>query len=92
MRANLSFSHEEDYFPVIKPKAGSTNIALAVDAGIRWMALKNVSFDIFYKMRLSQPHYVFEYKDPIEGAPGSFVYRPELLVLHSIHVGVAYHF
>jgi hypothetical protein len=93
MRPNLGFSHEEDYFPVIKSTtASSTDIALAVDAGIRWMALKNVSFDIFYKMRLSQPSYVFDYADPIEGAGASFTYRPQTLVLHSAHVGVAYHF
>lgn len=93
MRPNLGFSHEEDYFPVIKPNtARSWNIALAVDAGIRWMALKNVSLDLFYKMRLSQPSYVFDYRDPIEGAGASFTYRPQTLVLHSAHLGVAYHF
>ena len=92
MRPNLGFSHEEDYFPVIKSTSSSTDIALAVDAGIRWMALKNVSLDLFYKMRLSQPSYVFDYSDPIAGAPASFTYRPQTLVLHSAHVGVAYHF
>ena len=36
----------------------STNICLAVDAGIRYMCLKNVSIDISFKYRYAQPSYL----------------------------------
>src|SRR5208337_65362 len=38
---------------------GSVNIALAADAGIRIMALKNVSIDLSFKYRYAQPSYTF---------------------------------
>jgi hypothetical protein len=79
----------------IKPgSASSVDVALAVDAGFRWMALKNVSIDIFYKMRFSYPSFSFDYADPYgSGAKSSFTYSPDsCYVLHSGNLGVAYHF
>lgn len=67
---------------------GSTNIALAVDAGIRFMALKNVSFDISFKYRYANPSYNF---DNIAGSGVSVDFKPTYN-LFSGQVGVAYHF
>ena len=67
----------------------STNIALAVDAGIRIMALKNVSFDISFKYRYAQPSYTFSGID--FGLPCTFKLNP-VYQLFSGQVGVAYHF
>lgn len=91
MRAKFSFTHEDEPFGVSAGSASSTDIALVVDAGFRWMPLKHVSIDLFYKMRLSSPKFSFDYSDPIEGTRASFTYNPGN-VLHSGHLGVAYHF
>jgi hypothetical protein len=72
----------------------STNIALAVDAGIRIMALKNVSFDISFKYRYAQPSYNFSGIDAANlgiNAPATFKLNP-VYSLFSGQVGVAYHF
>ncbi|RJR36119.1 MAG: hypothetical protein C4567_13975 [Deltaproteobacteria bacterium] len=71
---------------------GSTNIALAVDAGVRYMALKNVSLDLSFRYRYTNPSY--SYTGVISG-PGqstaSFRYEPTLN-LFSVQLGAAYHF
>ena len=67
---------------------GATNIALAADAGIRYMALKNVSFDISFKYRYAKPSYDFS---DISGSGVSIDFQPTLN-LFSGQVGVAYHF
>ena len=69
----------------------STNIALAVDAGIRYMALKNVSIDISFKYRYAQPSYSYSGINAADGAPASFTLNPTYN-LFSGQVGVAYHF
>jgi opacity protein-like surface antigen len=72
----------------------STNIALAVDAGIRIMALKNVSFDISFKYRYAQPSYTFSGIDDAVlqlNAPATFKLNP-VYSLFSGQLGVAYHF
>lgn len=75
--------------------ASSTDIALAVDAGIRYMALKNVSFDISFKWRYANPSYSFSGQDLARGtfigAPASFTLNPTYNLL-SFQAGVAYHF
>jgi len=38
----------------------STNVALVVEPGIRWMALKNVSIDTSFRYRLVRPVYAFD--------------------------------
>lgn len=73
---------------------GSTNIALAVDAGIRYMALKNVSIDLSFKYRYANPTFTYSGSAflPGEGAvPATFKYEPTYN-LFSGQLGVAYHF
>ncbi len=71
----------------------STDIALAVDAGVRYMALKNVSIDLSFKWRYAQPHYVFGGQDgsTFPSTPAKFVMDPTYS-LFSFQVGAAYHF
>ncbi len=68
---------------------GATNIALAVDAGLRIMVLKNVSVDLSFKYRYAQPSYTFNGID--FGIPTSFKLEP-VYQLFSGQLGVAYHF
>ena len=76
----------------IKPGSqSSANIALAVDAGIRWMCLKNVSLDISFKYRFAQANYNFDYVDPLDFTRQSFNLNPTYH-LFSGQVGAAYHF
>ena len=70
---------------------GSVDIALAADAGIRYMALKNVSFDISFKYRYAQPTYQFAGQNAIDAVPARFTLNPSLN-LYSFQAGVAYHF
>jgi opacity protein-like surface antigen len=69
-----------------------TTIALAVDTGIRWMALKNVSIDVSFKYRYAQPKFSYKF---VPGnnfiAPGTMNLNPTYN-LFSGQVGVAYHF
>jgi hypothetical protein len=80
----------------LKPGSDAVaTIALAVDAGLRWMVLKNVSFDLFFKYRYARPefHYSASFFDPITGTtlPVGFDLDP-IFHLFSGQVGVAYHF
>ncbi len=59
----------------------SVDPCLAVDAGICYMALANVSIDIFFKYRYAEPEYKFS----------SFTMRPAYN-LFAGGLGVAYHF
>ncbi len=78
---------------------GSTDIALAVDAGLRYMALKNVSLDLSFKWRYAQPTYTFGGVDNpgtgftgiVGGGPATFKLNPTYS-LFSFQAGVAYHF
>jgi hypothetical protein len=70
---------------------GSTNIALAVDTGVRFMALKNVSFDISFKYRYAQPSYTFTAVNGADQAAARATISPTLN-LYSFQAGVAYHF
>ncbi len=71
---------------------GSTNIALAVDAGIRYMALKNVSFDISFKYRYANPSYNFTTVRSVPMHARSTSSSTPPYNLFSGQVGVAYHF
>jgi len=92
-----TFTQPVDLDPLgIKPGSDSgATIALAVDAGLRWMVLKNVSFDLFFKYRYAQPsfHYEAMFFNPLTGTtlPLAFNLNPALH-LFSGQVGVAYHF
>ena len=72
----------------------ATVLALAVEAGLRWMALKNVSLDASFKYRYAVPSYSY-LVDP--GGNGFFLQRHSMtmdqtLNLFSFQVGAAYHF
>jgi opacity protein-like surface antigen len=72
---------------------GSTDIALAVDAGIRYMALKNVSIDASFKYRWANPSYSYSGvagPGPI-AIPINYKYEPTYN-LFSFQLGAAYHF
>ncbi len=68
-----------------------TAIALAVDTGIRFMALKNVSIDISFKYRYAQPSFSFQGRNGANNIVDSFTLHPTYN-LFSGQVGVAYHF
>jgi opacity protein-like surface antigen len=78
-------------------KGGSKSdafIALAVDAGVRWMALKNVSIDIFFNYRYAQPSFGYNCVDTFHASGFSnsnLTLRPTYHIL-SGNVGVAYYF
>jgi len=70
---------------------GSTDIALAVDAGLRYMALKNVSIDASFKYRWANPSYSYSGALFNGGVPINFKYEPTYN-LFSFQLGAAYHF
>jgi opacity protein-like surface antigen len=81
-------------FGISPGSQSSTDIALAVDAGIRYMCLKNVSIDLSFKYRWANPSY--EYRGNLSNPfgvviPTSFKYEPTYN-LFSGQLGVAYHF
>jgi len=72
----------------------ATTIALAVDAGIRYLALKNVSLDLSFKYRYAQPHFEFSGSNrEVNGVavPVSYKLDPTYHLL-SGQMGAAYHF
>lgn len=69
-------------------------LALAVETGLRWMALKNVSLDLSFKYRFAEPSYTYTLSSGANGffiAPHS-VTMNQTLHLFSFQVGAAYHF
>lgn len=69
----------------------ATNAGLAVEAGLRWMALKNVSLDVSFKYRYFNPVYSWSGNDSFFGAGFIDHLRPNFN-LFSLQVGAAYHF
>jgi opacity protein-like surface antigen len=77
----------------IKPGSqSSTDICLAVEGGVRYMALKNVSLDVSFKYRYAAPTYTYTWTD---------IYNPTFrrtntlameYNLFSFQCGAAYHF
>jgi len=81
-------------FGISPGSQSSTDIALAVDAGLRYMCLKNVSIDLSFKYRWANPSYEYHGRlsNPFGLAvPTSFKYEPTYN-LFSGQLGVAYHF
>jgi hypothetical protein len=88
----------------IKPGSDSdVEPCLAVETGLRWMALKNVSVDVSFKYRYARPEYGYRYMDistgsPVAGAPTPFFISNHSITLKptyhllSFQVGAAYHF
>jgi len=88
-------------FPVNQTgKLGSSSdvtIALAMEAGLRWMALKNVSIDLSFKYRYARPTFNYDVTSfnlspiNIPGRAGS-ISMDAAMHLFSGQMGVAYHF
>jgi opacity protein-like surface antigen len=75
---------------VKSPSDSSVDLALAVETGIRWMALKNVSLDVSFKYRYARPTYTFPFSS-VAFAPNTWRLRPDFNFF-SVQVGAAYHF
>ena len=79
----------------VKPgNQSAASLGICTELGFRWMALKNVSIDLFYTFRYIRPTYKYNYNDPITGAATSIEMTPGSggNEIHSGNVGVAYHF
>jgi opacity protein-like surface antigen len=83
----------------VKPGGqSSADIALAVETGIRYMALKNVSIDVSFKYRYAQPTYNYSFIDPyVEDARAAVPIPTNMTLSPTYHllsgqIGVAYHF
>lgn len=75
----------------LKPGSDSTaTICLAVEAGLRWMALKNVSIDASFKYRHAAPQ--FNYHFQADFTPATSVTLNPTYNLFSGQLGVGYHF
>ena len=71
--------------------ASDTVPALAADVGLRYMALKNVSFDLSFRYRYANPQFNFGGIDTVSGNPATFKLNP-VYQQFSAQAGVAYHF
>jgi opacity protein-like surface antigen len=81
----------------------SVDVALAVDAGLRYMCLKNVSIDLSFKYRYANPGYSYSGNLGLAILPGiraqaalptvpvHTTYAPDFN-LFSVQLGAAYHF
>ena len=69
-------------------------LALAVETGLRYMALKNVSLDLSFKYRYAEPSYTYN----LSAGANNFFIAPhsitmnQTLHLFSVQLGAAYHF
>jgi len=66
-------------------------VCLTVDAGVRYMVLRNVSIDVFFKYRRAQPSFTYDVADPHNGLRSSVTLSPTFN-LFSANVGVGLHF
>jgi len=102
---NLKFAGTHPVIPPIpffdgtRKLASQSNavICLAVETGLRWMALKNVSIDISFKYRYAQPSFHYSFANPGDLTfPGEFpvnsINLNPAFHLFSGQVGAAYHF
>jgi len=79
----------------VKPGSDSSvNLGGCGELGVRWMALKNVSFDLFFQYRFVYPTFSYNYRDPITALNTSFEFTPGSGGYHlfSAQLGVGYHF
>jgi hypothetical protein len=89
---SLDPSVQANGLSISKASYTDATIALAVESGIRYMALKNVSIDLSFKYRYAQPNFDFTGRtNDANGAPASFKLNPTYN-LFSGELGVAYHF
>jgi hypothetical protein len=73
------------------PSDSTVYPALAVEGGLRWMVLKNVSLDASFKYRYAHPIYAFSSVIDYFGTIHKFRFSPTLS-LFSFQAGAAYHF
>ncbi len=68
-------------------------LCLAAEAGLRWMALKNVSVEVSFKYRFTEPRFSYTMNNFLLGSftPHTFTLQPTFH-LFSGQVGAAYHF
>ncbi|MCL6621261.1 MAG: hypothetical protein K6T55_04090 [Syntrophobacterales bacterium] len=85
-------------FQILNKTKSSVDVGLAVDAGFRYYALKNVSIDVFFKYRWVEPSYSFTLRSTVTDPLGveyvrnhSFKMNPSYHMF-SGNIGVAYHF
>ncbi|OGP71719.1 MAG: hypothetical protein A2Y80_00180 [Deltaproteobacteria bacterium RBG_13_58_19] len=69
----------------------SIDLALAAEAGFRWMALKNVSLDVSFKYRFTQPSYAYYHAQSSGIIQNDYFLKPDYHFF-SFQVGAAYHF
>jgi hypothetical protein len=93
--------HSGNAYPpyLTKTSPGSSvDIALAAEAGIRYMALKNVSIDLSFKYRFAQPTYKYSFMDSFTEEAQAATPLPTGTTLSPTYhlfsgqLGVAYHF
>lgn len=87
-RVTSPFGLEESFEPGSQSDAV---VCLVVDAGVRWMALKNVSIDVFFKYRHARPSFTYNVVDDHNGLMSQVTLNPTF-DLFSVNVGAAYHF
>jgi opacity protein-like surface antigen len=56
---NVGSAHNSQAFISVEQSASSVDIALVAEAGVRFMALKNVSLDVAFRYRWCQPTYSY---------------------------------
>lgn len=78
-------------FDVDADSQSTAVIALAVDAGVRWMALKNVSIDVCFNYRYAEPSFRYRFNDPFTFVEHSFRLEPTYHLFGG-KIGAAYHF
>lgn len=76
------------------PSQSDVVVALAAEAGLRWMALKNVSLDVSFKYRYAPASFTYTMTP---GPNGFFVAQHDITLEPTVHllsfqVGAAYHF
>ena len=64
---------------------------LAVEPGLRWMVLENISLDLSFKFRWAHPSFTYKYFDPLGHTKESVTLNPQYLIL-AWQLGAAYHF
>ena len=66
-------------------------MAFALETGVRWMCLKNVSVDVSFKYRNATAHYEYTARGMVFGNFHTITWNPTYN-LFSVQVGAAYHF
>lgn len=90
----FSQAFNNTYYGVKPGNDSAANLGICAELGFHWMALRNVSIDVFYNFRYVRPKYSWNYIDSLTGARTSFEMTPGSggNELHSGNVGVSYHF